>query len=210
MSELRRLLICHRTPWDQLAWLTGRTERLWRRAPYVHMRFECGGAPCPEGQCAHARRQISCALDLQLPLPAAYENVSRARAARSPPPLAMGCHNCECWEGEGLSRTSSGGKCNFTREYVPKLPEHCWERAGGGGGGGGRGGSVEGDGESGGDDRGGAESSGAERRGGGDATSTLSVSPSLKLEALKEAAELNAIIKSGTRMWVNGLKYTKD
>ena len=40
-------------------------------------------------------------------------------------PLAMGCDNCVCWEGRGAARSSAGGSCNFSREYVPSLPDHC-------------------------------------------------------------------------------------
>ena len=122
VCDLRRLLIAHRVPWDQLAWLTGRTERLWRRAPYVHMRLQCGGPPCPPGQCAHARGQLACALDLQLPPLSAYDNAANGGGIPD-----MGCTKCECWEGKGAHRSSSGGRCNFTRLYEPKLPEHCWD-----------------------------------------------------------------------------------
>ena len=39
--------------------------------------------------------------------------------------LLMGCDNCLCWEGRGGARRTSGGACNFSRSYVPRLPEHC-------------------------------------------------------------------------------------
>ena len=64
VTDLRRLLICHRVPWDQMAWLTSRTQRLWGSARHVGLHLRCAGAPCPPGQCAHARAQVSCAAEL--------------------------------------------------------------------------------------------------------------------------------------------------
>ena len=70
VTDLRRLLVGHRIPWDQLGWLTGRSERMWRAASHVRWRLVCAGAlPCPAGQCAHARGQDACAAELMLPPP---------------------------------------------------------------------------------------------------------------------------------------------
>lgn len=116
VTDLRRLLIAHRVPWDQLAWLTSRTERLWHSGN-VTLNLRCAGAPCPPGQCTHPSGQVSCAAELLV-----TPDVSG-------PLPAIGCNGCECWEGEGTSRVSSGGTCNFTRAYVPNLPAHCtWHR----------------------------------------------------------------------------------
>ena len=41
------------------------------------------------------------------------------------PPLLMGCKDCLCWEGAGAAYRTAGGACNFTRNYVPRLPEQC-------------------------------------------------------------------------------------
>ena len=138
VTDLRRLLVGHRIPWDQLAWLTGRTERLWRAASHSRLHLRCAGAPCPVGQCAHARGQVSCAAELLLPPPL--------------PRLAASCAGCTCWEGPTaedlptekyafspgwrvhelhrtlvMQRGASGGSCNFTRTAAPELPAHCWD-----------------------------------------------------------------------------------
>lgn len=132
VTDLRRLLICHRVPWDQMAWLTSRTQRLWGSARHVGLHLRCAGAPCPPGQCAHARAQVSCAAELLLPDPVVNRSLYDAPARRgggvsrnTVPPLAMGCSNCQCWEGRGTSRVSAGGACNFSRSYSPQLPQHC-------------------------------------------------------------------------------------
>ena len=125
VTDLRRLLIGHRIPWDQLAWLTTRTERLWSRSRAMSLTLRCAGAPCPPGQCSHARTQVSCATELLLPDPA----TNRSSYTDGEPTLVMGCHNCRCWEGSGPARITSGGACNFSRTYVPRIPEHCLEEA---------------------------------------------------------------------------------
>ena len=128
VTDVRRLLVAHRVPWDQLAWLTTRTQRLWGHSRHVSLQLRCAGAPCPPGQCAHARGQVSCAAELLLPDPVANRSLyatPAARATRSPPPLAMGCDACLCWEGRGAARRTSGGQCNFSRTYLPRLPAHC-------------------------------------------------------------------------------------
>jgi len=136
VTDLRRLLVGHRIPWDQFAWLTGRTERLWSHSRQVSLTLRCAGAPCPPGQCAHARGQVSCATELLLPDPvrnrSLYDDAlsdpasgRRAGASSAPRPFAMGCDNCVCWEGSGRARVTSGGACNFSRTYVPRVPEHC-------------------------------------------------------------------------------------
>ena len=135
VTDLRRLLVCHRVPWDQLAWLTSRTQRLWGSARHVGLHLRCANPMCPPGQCAHARAQMACAAELLLPDPIANRSLYEAPAVRrdtaankaglTPAPLAMGCTNCECWEGRGTSRVSSGGVCNFSRTYLPLLPQHC-------------------------------------------------------------------------------------
>lgn len=127
--DLRKLLIGHRTPWDQLGWLTGRTERLWRAlGPHAHMQLECGGPPCPgAAQCAHEPTQLACAAEVALPAlnrsSPAYAAAVKAVGGR---PLAVGCKACECWEGVGPRRASAGGRCNFTRAAMPSLPAQCW------------------------------------------------------------------------------------
>ena len=138
VTDLRRLLVGHRIPWDQLGWLTGRSERMWRAASHVRWRLVCAGAPpCPAGQCAHARGQDACAAELMLPPPL--------------PRIAATCANCACWDGgrddelpsakgEKYTRTpgwieaasymrrgASGGQCNYTRSAMPELPAHCWD-----------------------------------------------------------------------------------
>lgn len=119
VSDLHRLLVAHRVPWDQFAWLQSRTQQLWSTAAHAGLHFVCAGAPCPPGQCAHARGQVSCAAELML------SNTSRDGGPMPP----MGCSACDCWEGVGNARASSGGVCNFSRAYVPQLPAHCARRA---------------------------------------------------------------------------------
>ena len=113
VTDLRRLLVGHRIPWDQMAWLTRHTRALWLRAPHVDLQLRCAGPLCPAGQCSHARQQVACAMELVVPPPTSTS--------------AIGCTNCDCWAGEGHARVSSGGSCNFTRDYVPRLPDHCWQ-----------------------------------------------------------------------------------
>ena len=45
VTDLQRLLIAHRVPWDQIGWLTSRTQRLWAVSP-ARLQFRCGGPPC--------------------------------------------------------------------------------------------------------------------------------------------------------------------
>ena len=119
VTDLRRLVVAHRVPWDQLAWLTQRTQHLWIRAPHVNLQLKCGGPPCPPGQCAHERQQMACAVELLLPPAEAYPRESQRF-------VTAGCASCECWEAEGgRGRSLSGGQCNFSRAYVPQLPGHC-------------------------------------------------------------------------------------
>ena len=47
VTDLRRLTVAHRVPWDQLAWLTRHTQQMWARAPHVDLQLRCGGPPCP-------------------------------------------------------------------------------------------------------------------------------------------------------------------
>lgn len=111
VTDLRKLVIGHRIPWDQLAWLTGRTERLWAASTGARLHLRCAGPPCPLGQCAHARGQVSCAAELLAPSVDGYD---------------VGCTNCECWERTASASSSSGGRCNFTRSAAPELPGHCY------------------------------------------------------------------------------------
>lgn len=111
VTDLQRLLIAHRVPWDQIGWLTSRTQRLWAVSP-ARLQFRCGGPPCPKRQCSHARGQVACAIDIVL--------------GSAPPSLpSIGCNNCNCWEEFASGRVGAGGQCNFTRYYKPSLPTHC-------------------------------------------------------------------------------------
>ena len=125
VTDLRRLLVAHRVPWDQLAWLTSRTQRLWASCRRVRLNLRCAGAPCPPGQCSHARAQVSCAAELLLPDPTTNRSSYSAPTAAAHAPLVMGCDNCRCWEGRGAERRTASGECNFTRTYLPLVPEHC-------------------------------------------------------------------------------------
>lgn len=126
VTDLRRLLIAHRVPWDQLGWLTRHTTSMWAHAPRAHLQLKCGGPLCPAGQCAHARQQLACAMELLLPSADEYPP-SRRHVARA------GCENCRCWAHNRSStrtdtegrRVFSGGQCNFTRAYAPEIPAHC-------------------------------------------------------------------------------------
>ena len=126
VTDLRRLLIGHRIPWDQLGWLTGRTERMWRASSHTRLHLECAGALCPNGQCAHAQGQVACAVELMLP--------------PLPVDVDAACANCACWDGAAVTKSPgavqmtqsqrlglSGGLCNYTRGSVPKLPAQCWD-----------------------------------------------------------------------------------
>ena len=116
-----QLLLAHRVPWDQMAWLTEHTERLWAprnaSAPVsaVRVRALCDTEqpPCDPAMCAHAPGQRACALEVSLP---------ESDASRG-----MGCFKCDCWATDETGRKHhSGGKCGFSREARPRLPEHCW------------------------------------------------------------------------------------
>ena len=137
VSDLHRLLVAHRVPWSQISWLHSRTGRLWASAPEgPRAKVACGGELCPAGQCAHARGQLACAVELALPEIAAAAGSGAvlsapnssagagADAGAAAGPLQMGCGGCTCWEGAGAARRDSGGRCNFSRSWLPE-PAHC-------------------------------------------------------------------------------------
>jgi hypothetical protein len=131
IGELRRLLVAHRVPWDQFAWLTEHTERIWRNAPTlpappVAARMRCTGAPCQPGLCAHLQTQRACAIDLTVTVKGAEAPDGEVRAVHED----AGCTRCNCWVSEGGTRSFAGGKCNFSRSAVPQLPAHCWASLG--------------------------------------------------------------------------------
>lgn len=118
--DLDRLLLGHRIPFDQLAWLSSRSARRWKYLSHLNVQLYCAGSLCTPSDCAHAAAQRVCSVDMA----AVSINSTHTPAGE---PLQMGCSSCSCWEGTGLERRSSGGECNFSRLTVPDLPRMCWQ-----------------------------------------------------------------------------------
>ena len=127
VGELQRLLVAHRVPWDQYAWLIQHTEALWTRAhsfpsPHAHGRLRCTGAPCQPGLCSHLQTQRACAIEVTVPL----DDQERPQGEVSLLPQRLGCTRCNCWELDGSKKRHAGGQCNFSRAATPWIPQYCW------------------------------------------------------------------------------------
>ena len=117
--DLDRLLLAHRVPVGQVAWLCERIARKWNHTPHLNVQLFCAGPPCLPRDCAHAPTQLACAAEVAMASP------NRTHTALGAP-LEMGCRSCECWEGSGSERASSGGNCSFSRTAKPDLRTQCW------------------------------------------------------------------------------------
>ena len=118
--DLDRLLLGHRIPYDQLAWLSERSARKWKYASHLNVQLYCAGALCLSTDCAHAAGQRACAAEIAV-VP------TNETLTPTGEPLHMGCQSCSCWEGLGSAKRSSNGACNFSRTAIPELPEMCWQ-----------------------------------------------------------------------------------
>jgi hypothetical protein len=112
VGDLRQLLVAHRAPWDQYAWLDRHMERLWASGSHVVIRVQCGGPPCTG--CAHSRGQRACVVEVEL--------------ARTEGQASVGCKQCVCraYYPESGRIYKSGGRCS--QDYwagEPKLPRDC-------------------------------------------------------------------------------------
>ena len=124
VGPVEQLLVAHRAPYDQWAWLAAQTDEAWRGRG-VLARARCPGheaspGPCRPGLCAHAAGQRACSL--------AVQPLLSADAAR---PICRACA-CDVWLANGSRMHASGGTCNFSRLARPVLPAHCAWRAGAG------------------------------------------------------------------------------
>lgn len=143
VGPLNKLLVAHRVPWHQYAWLSGATDAMWGGDATLGVAWQCGGAPCSQTICmghgpsdttvggpccAQAAGQRACAL-------AVTAQLDRGITAQ--------CYNCACWRaklaGPPCRSTRcaarrpppdaldvSPGKCNFSRWSEPQLPAQCW------------------------------------------------------------------------------------
>ena len=143
VGPLNKLLVAHRVPWHQFAWLSRATDAMWGGGATLGAAWQCGGPPCSQticqGRgpsdttvggpcCAQAAGQRACAL-------AVTAQLDRGVTAQ--------CFNCACWRAKlvGPPCTSarcaarkpppdaldvSHGKCNFSRRSEPQLPAQCW------------------------------------------------------------------------------------
>jgi len=112
VGDLRQLLVAHRAPWDQYAWLDRHMESLWASGSHVVIRMQCGGPPCTG--CAHSRGQRACVVEVEL--------------ARTEGQASVGCKQCVCraYYPESGRIYKSGSRCS--QDYwagEPKLPRDC-------------------------------------------------------------------------------------
>lgn len=116
VSQLSRLLMAHRVPWEHYSWLSRLGRDVGDERSRVRHRWQCAsggvlGTAHTVASWLPARSQQACALEVQLR-----------------PRVEGRCYRCVCNGSsvpshavESMRRT----RCHFARQEAPRTPEHC-------------------------------------------------------------------------------------